>query len=44
MRNKSDYDIHYVVAKAEVAQQLENAKVFFAAAEAYIKTLLNPFQ
>jgi len=36
-RNKSDYDIHYVVVKSEVKDQLENAKVFLAAVEVYIK-------
>ena len=39
VRNKSDYDIHYVAVKAEVAQQLENAKIFLAAVDAYIETL-----
>ena len=39
VRNKSDYDIFYVVAKEEVIQQLENAKVFLSAIESYIKTL-----
>ena len=39
VRNKSDYDIHYVVVKAEVVQQLENAKTFLSAVEEYIKTL-----
>lgn len=40
VRTKSDYDIHYVVSKSEVTTQLENAKTFLAAVEAYIKTLL----
>ena len=39
VRNKSDYDIHYVVVKSEVVQQHENAKAFLAAAEAYVETL-----
>jgi len=40
VRTKSDYDIHYVVSRSEVTTQLKNAKTFFNAAEAYIKTLL----
>ena len=39
VRNRSDYDIHYVVVRAEVVKQLENAKTFLAAVEDYIKTL-----
>jgi uncharacterized protein (UPF0332 family) len=39
VRNKSDYDIHYIVVKSEVVGQLENAKTFLSAVEAYIKTL-----
>ena len=39
VRTKSDYDIHYVVSKSEVTTQLENAKKFLAAVEAYINTL-----
>ena len=39
VRNKSDYDIFYVVVKSEVVQQLSNAKTFLAAVEAYIKSL-----
>ena len=39
VRNKSDYDIYYVVVKAEVVQQLENAKTFLSGVEAYIKAL-----
>jgi len=39
VRNKSDYDIFYVVAKADIVKQIENAKIFFMAVEDYIKTL-----
>jgi uncharacterized protein (UPF0332 family) len=39
VRTKSDYDIHYIIVKAEVDQQYENAKVFLAAAEAYLSRL-----
>ena len=42
VRNKSDYDIFYVAVKSEVESQLENAKVFLAAAENYIKSLESP--
>ena len=42
VRNKSDYDIFYVVAKSDVDKQLENAKVFLAAVEDYIETLKLP--
>jgi uncharacterized protein (UPF0332 family) len=36
VRNKSDYDDYYVVAKAEVLQQIANARVFLEAVENYI--------
>jgi len=39
VRTKSDYDVHYIVSKSEVATQLENAKTFFAAVEVYIGSL-----
>ena len=39
VRNKSDYDIHYVAVKTEVSQQHENAKAFLAAVDDYIKPL-----
>jgi uncharacterized protein (UPF0332 family) len=39
VRTKSDYDIHYVVSKSEVTAQLENARIFLVAIEAYIDTL-----
>ena len=39
VRTKSDYDIHYVIAKADVIKQFENAKIFLAAVEDYIKAL-----
>ena len=37
--NNSDYDDYYVISKDEVVRQIENAKVFLAAVEAYVKTL-----
>ena len=40
VRNKSDYDIFYVVSKVEVEMQKENAQSFLAAVEDYIKTLI----
>ena len=39
VRNKSDYDIHYIVVKSEVEGQLENAKFFLASVENYINSL-----
>jgi uncharacterized protein (UPF0332 family) len=39
VRTKSDYDIHYVIVKAEVEKQFENAKLFLAAVEAYLGSL-----
>jgi uncharacterized protein (UPF0332 family) len=36
VRNDSDYQDFYVISKAKVAAQIENAKVFLAAAEEYI--------
>jgi len=41
VRAKSDYDIHYVVSKSEVTTQLDNAKTFLAAVEAYVNTLVS---
>ena len=41
VRTKSDYDIHYVVSKSEVTIQLDNAKTFLAAVEAYVNTLVS---
>ena len=38
VRNKSDYDIYYVVLKTEVAKQHENAKRFLAVLEEYIES------
>jgi len=38
-RGKSDYEDFFVISKEETAQQIENAKTFLAAVEAYIKTL-----
>ena len=39
VRNSSDYDDYYVISKDEVVRQIENARVFLAAVEAYVKTL-----
>jgi len=39
VRTKSDYDVHYVIAKADVEKQVANAKIFLEAVEAYIATL-----
>jgi uncharacterized protein (UPF0332 family) len=39
VRNKSDYDVFYVVVKSEVVKQIENAKIFLSAVEKYINTL-----
>ena len=30
IRNKSDYDDFYVAVRSETAEQVENAKIFFA--------------
>lgn len=38
IRQGSDYDDFYVVSKAEVCEQLENAKVFIKEVESYLKT------
>ena len=35
-RNKSDYDDFYIASKADVTEQLENAKEFLAVVEKYI--------
>jgi len=39
VRTKSDYDIHYVIVKADVEKQVKNAKIFLSAIEAYIMNL-----
>jgi len=39
VRNHSDYEDFYVVAKENVVAQLENAKTFLTAVENYIETL-----
>ena len=39
VRTKSDYDIHYVIVKADVEKQVKNAEIFLVAVEAYIATL-----
>ena len=38
VRNKSDYDIYYVVVKTDVVEQHENAKKFLAAVEDFIES------
>ena len=40
IRNDSDYEDFYIISKEEVAQQVENAKVFLASIEEYLKTLI----
>jgi uncharacterized protein (UPF0332 family) len=37
MRNKSDYDDFYVIPKEDVPKQMEDAAVFLATVEEYIK-------
>jgi len=37
--NDSDYDDFYVVSKEEVSEQVENAKIFLDAVEAYTETM-----
>jgi uncharacterized protein (UPF0332 family) len=39
VRNDCDYNDFYVISKEEVTTQIENAKTFIAAVEAYIETL-----
>jgi len=39
IRNDSDYEDFYILTKPEVEDQLNNAKTFLTANEAYIKTL-----
>ena len=39
VRGGSDYQDFYVVSKPEVLEQIENAKLFLEAVEAYINTL-----
>ena len=41
VRNSSDYDDYYIISKEDVIQQIENASVFLAAVEDYIKFLLS---
>jgi len=38
-RGKSDYEDFFIISKDEIADQIENAKIFLAAVEAYIDTL-----
>ena len=39
VRNKSDYDVFYVVVKSDVVQQIANAKIFLSEVEKYIDTI-----
>ena len=39
MRNDSDYQDFYVVSKADVEEQVKNAKQFLQTVEEYINTL-----
>jgi hypothetical protein len=39
VRNDSDYEDFYIVAKEDVVTQLENAKIFLTAVKNHIKTL-----
>ena len=39
VRNDADYNDYYVISKADVTLQLENAKVFVAAVEAHLNTI-----
>lgn len=38
-RGDSDYEDFFVIAKEEVAEQIENAKTFLSAVDAYVKAL-----
>ena len=38
-RTKSDYDIHYIIVKADVEKQLKDAEDFLTDVEAYLKSL-----
>jgi len=35
-RGKSDYDDFFIISKDEVAEQIENARIFLAAVEEYL--------
>lgn len=39
IRQGSDYDDFYIVSKEEVSEQLENAKIFIAEVERFLKTI-----
>lgn len=39
IRQGSDYDDFYIVSKEDVCEQLENAKVFVAIVETYLKSI-----
>lgn len=41
LREKSDYDDFYVASRQEAEVQLENAKKFVAAVEAYLNIVLS---
>jgi uncharacterized protein (UPF0332 family) len=38
-RGNSDYADFFIIAKGDVIRQIENARIFLAAAETYLKTL-----
>ena len=38
VRNSSDYEDFWVIAKTDASEQVENAEVFFKAIEAYVAT------
>jgi len=40
-RGKSDYSDFFVISKEETCDQIEDARTFLSAVEAYIETLLN---
>ena len=42
VRGKSDYEDFYVISKADVSAQLENAKAFLSAVETYVSSLQTP--
>ena len=40
IRNSSDYDVFFIVAKADVVKQIEDAKIFLTATDNYIQSLM----
>ena len=38
VRGRSDYEDYYVISKAEVMEQIENAKEFYNAVKSYLET------